>query len=57
MDKQELEYELENLDKKKLITLFLKLKDINLKMGERNALLEDQLDDLTDFDTLLKSVK
>jgi len=57
MDKTRLEFELKKLNKEELTRLFLKLKDVNLKLVERIKLLEDQFDELTDLDTLLESIK
>lgn len=57
LDKTRLEFELKKLNKEELTKLFLKLKDVNLKLVERIELLEDQFDDLTDLDTLIKSIK
>lgn len=57
MNKADLEIKLGKLNKEELTKLFLKLKDVNLKLVERIELLEDQFDELTDLDTLIKSVK
>ena len=57
MNKADLEIKLGKLNKEELTKLFLKLKDVNLKLVERIELLEDQFDELTDIDTLIKSVK
>ena len=57
MNIADLEIKLGKLNKEELTRLFLKLKDVNLKLVERIELLEDQFDELTDLDTLIKSVK
>ena len=57
MDRDELEYEFRKLEIEKIVDLFLKLRNINSKLAERLELVETQLDELTDFDTLLESIK
>jgi len=57
MDRDELEYEFRKLEIEKIVDLFLKLRNINSKLAARLELVETQLDELTDFDTLLESIK
>lgn len=56
MDRNDLEFELNLLDKDELVRLFIKVKDINTKLAARLELVEGQLDELTDFNTLIESI-
>ena len=57
MTEEDLKFELCRLDKDNLVDLFVKMKDINEKLNKRLALVENQLDELIDIDTLINSIK
>lgn len=56
MDEAKLREELCDLDKKQLIELFINQKNINLKLCDRLEKVENQLDKLTDLDSLIESL-
>lgn len=56
MTDEALIFELNQLDKDHLISLFIRLKNINNKLLTRVNLLENQLNELTSFDDLINSI-
>ncbi len=53
MDEAALKEELLELDKERLVDLFIKLKKINLKLCNRLDKVENQLNELTNLDSLI----
>ncbi len=53
MDEVALKEELLELDKERLVDLFIKLKKINLKLCNRLDKVENQLNELTNLDSLI----
>ena len=56
MNDKELQKSLEEMEKKQIISLFLKLKIINNGLCARLELVENQLNDLISLDTLIASI-
>ena len=52
-----IESEFADIDKEKLVELFLKVKQVNVMLMERVRLLENQINELIDIDTLINSMK